>query len=168
VPLSTKATAQTQGVLVGLISDTHGLLRAEALQALRGSDLIVHAGDVGNPEILNTLRALAPLTVVKGNVDNEPWTSSLPLSDVVQAGSAFIYVLHDLHDLDVDPVTAGFNVVVSGHSHQPSRTEREGVLYLNPGSAGPRRFNLPITVARLDLRISPWKVEFIDLSAPAR
>lgn len=168
MPPLTKPTAPTPGALVGLISDTHGLLRANALEALRGSDLIVHAGDVGNPEILDTLRGLAPLTVVKGNVDNEPWTSSLPLSDVVQSGSAFIYVLHNLHELDVDPAAAGFQIVVSGHSHQPSRSERGGVLYVNPGSAGPRRFNLPITVARLDLRTTPWKVEFIDLSAPAR
>jgi putative phosphoesterase len=143
-------------------------LRAEALQAVPGSDLIVHAGDIGNPEILDTLRELAPLTVVRGNVDNEPWTSSLPLFDVARAGSTFIYVVHNLHDIDVNPAAAGFQVVISGHSHRPSRSERDGVLYLNPGSAGPRRFNLPITVARLDLRTNPWKVEFIDVSAPAR
>lgn len=157
-------TLQTRGLLVGLISDTHGLLRDEALQALRGSDLIIHAGDVGNPEILDALKAIAPLTVVRGNVDTAPWTSRLPTSDVVEAGPAAIYVLHNLQALDLDPVAAGFQIVVSGHSHQPSRTERNGVLYLNPGSAGPRRFSLPITVARLDLRITPWKVEFVHLT----
>jgi putative phosphoesterase len=158
----------TKRVLVGLISDTHGLLREEALQALRGSDLIIHAGDVGNPEILDALGAIAPLTVVKGNVDTAPWTSCLPSSDVVQCGPATIYVLHNLHDLDLDPAAAGFQIVVSGHSHQPTRTERDGVLLLNPGSAGPRRFSLPVTVARLDLRATPWKVEFVDLVAPVK
>jgi len=155
-------------MLVGLISDTHGLLRDEALQALRGSDLIIHAGDVGNPEILDALKAIAPLTAVKGNVDTESRTSRLPSSDVVQAGPAAIYVLHNLQDLDLDPVAAGIHIVVSGHSHQPSRTERDGVLYLNPGSAGPRRFNLPITIARLDLRVTPWKIEFVDLAAAVK
>ena len=151
-----------------MISDTHGLLRDEALRALRGSDLIIHAGDVGNPEILDALKAIAPLTVVRGNVDTEPWASSLPLFDVVEAGPATIYVLHNLHELDVNPASAGFQIVVSGHSHRPSRSERDGVLYLNPGSSGPRRFNLPITIARLDLRSAPWQVDFVDLAASAK
>lgn len=149
---------------VGLISDTHGLLRAEALVALRGSDLIIHAGDVGKPEIIEQLRALAPVVAVRGNIDKGPWACQLPLTAVAETGSAFLYVLHDLAELDLDPVAAQFDVVVSGHSHQPSHTERNGVIYLNPGSAGTRRFNLPITVARLDLRTLPWRVEFIDLS----
>ena len=160
-----QTTGHTSGLLVGVISDTHGLLREEAVQALRGSERIIHAGDVGNPEILDALKAMAPLTVVKGNVDTAPWTSRLPSFDLVQAGPAAIYVLHNLHDLDLNPVAAGIHIVVSGHSHQPSRSERDGVLYLNPGSAGPRRFNLPITIARLDLRATPWKVEFVDLGA---
>jgi uncharacterized protein len=149
---------------VGLISDTHGLLRPEALVALQGSDLIIHAGDVGKPEIIEQLRALAPVVAVRGNIDKGAWASNLPLTAIAEAGSAQIYVLHDLAQLDLDPVAAQFNVVVSGHSHKPGQTERNGVMYVNPGSAGPRRFQLPITVARLDFRTPPWKVEFIDLS----
>jgi putative phosphoesterase len=148
---------------VGLISDTHGLLRPEALDALQGSDLIIHAGDVGKPDIIEQLRTLAPVVAVRGNIDKGVWASQLPLTAVAEAGSTLIYVLHDLAQLDLDPVAAQFNVVVSGHSHKPGQTERNGVMYLNPGSAGPRRFQLPITVARLDLRTLPWRVEFIDL-----
>lgn len=149
--------------VIGLISDTHGLLRPEALRALGGSDLIIHAGDVGKPEILGALNLVAPVVAVRGNIDRDPWASALPLTASTATGSGAIYVLHDLHQLDLDPAASGFRVVVSGHSHKPSRTERDGVLYLNPGSAGPRRFKLPVTVARLDLRESPWKVEFIEL-----
>jgi len=149
---------------VGLISDTHGLLRPEALVALQGSDLIIHAGDVGKPEIIEQLRALAPVVAVRGNIDKGNWASQLPLTAVAEAGSALIYVLHDVAQLDLDPVAAQFKVVVSGHSHKPGQAERKGVMYVNPGSAGPRRFNLPMTVARLDLRTLPWRVEFIDLS----
>jgi putative phosphoesterase len=151
--------------VIGLISDTHGLLRPLALRALDGSDLIVHAGDVGKPEILDALNLLAPVVAVRGNIDRGAWASALPLTATAAAGPVTFYVLHDLHQLDLDPAAAGFQVVVSGHSHKPSRTERGGVLYLNPGSAGPRRFQLPVTVARLDLRQSPWKVEFVDLCA---
>jgi putative phosphoesterase len=149
--------------LVGLISDTHGLLRDEALRALDGCDLILHAGDVGKPEILEALTSLAPLVAVRGNVDKGAWASALPVTAVAQAGPAAIYVLHDLHQLDLDPAAAGFQVVVSGHSHQPARSEQSGTLFLNPGSAGPRRFKLPVTVARLDLGKTPWEVEFIHL-----
>jgi uncharacterized protein len=149
--------------VIGLISDTHGLLRPEALRALGGSDLIIHAGDVGKPEILGALNLLAPVVAVRGNIDRDPWSSALPLTASTATGSAAIYVLHDIQQLDIDPAASGFQVVVSGHSHKPSRTERDGVLYLNPGSAGPRRFRLPVTVARLDLREFPWKVEFIEL-----
>ena len=149
---------------VGLISDTHGLLRPEALVALQGSDLIIHAGDVGKPQIIKQLRALAPVVAVRGNIDKGVWASQLPLTAIAEAGSVQIYVLHDLVQLDLDPVAAQFKMVVSGHSHKPGQTERNGVMYLNPGSAGPRRFHLPITVARLDLRTLPWRVEFIDLS----
>jgi putative phosphoesterase len=149
---------------VGLISDTHGLVRPEALVALHGSDLIIHAGDVGKPDIIEQLSALAPVVAVRGNIDKGPWASRLPLTAVAEAGSALIYVLHDIAQLDLDPVAAQFNVVVSGHSHKPSHTERNGVMYLNPGSAGPGRFQLPITVARLDFRTLPWRVEFVDLS----
>ena len=148
---------------IGLISDTHGLLREEALRALRGSELIVHAGDVGNPEILDALRKLAPVIAVRGNVDTGEWARELPVAAVADAGAVQIYVLHDVKTLDLNPAAAGFHVVVSGHSHQFGRSERSGVLYINPGSAGPRRFQLPITVARLDLGKAPWGLEFVDL-----
>lgn len=148
---------------IGIISDTHGLLREEALLALKGSDLIIHAGDVGNPEIIQALKSLAPVFAVRGNVDTQPWARALPETEVIEAGSATIYVLHDAHALDLDPAAAGFHIVVSGHSHKPARTEHGGVLYINPGSAGPRRFDLPVTIARLYLGRTPWKVEFIDL-----
>jgi hypothetical protein len=149
--------------LVGLISDTHGLIRPEALAALRGCDLVIHAGDVGAPEIIEQLRTLAPVVAVRGNIDKGNWADRLPVTAVAEAGSALIYVLHDIAQLDLNPAAAQFNVVVSGHSHKPSHTERDGVMYLNPGSAGPRRFRLPITVARLNLRSQPWRAEFIDL-----
>jgi len=148
---------------IGLISDTHGLLRDEALRALEGSDLIVHAGDVGKPEIIDGLKNLAPVFAVRGNVDTESWALALPETEVIEAGPATLYVLHDVHALDLDPAAAGFHIVVSGHSHKPARTERDGVLYINPGSAGPRRFQLPVTIARLDLAQVPWKVDFIEL-----
>ena len=148
---------------IGLISDTHGLLREEALRALKGSELIIHAGDVGNPEIIETLKAIAPVVAVRGNVDAEPWAFALPETEVVETAAATIFVLHDAHALDLNPAAAGFHIVVSGHSHKPNRTEHDGVLYINPGSAGPRRFQLPVTVARLNLAQTPWTVEFIDL-----
>ena len=149
--------------MIGLISDTHGLLRQEALRALEGSDLIIHAGDVGDPKILEELRRLAPVVAVRGNIDTGTWSADLPETAVVQAGSALIYVLHDIKALDLKPTAAGIAMVASGHSHKPSREEREGILYVNPGSAGPRRFNLPVTVARVDPRQKPWRVEFVEL-----
>jgi putative phosphoesterase len=148
---------------IGLISDTHGLLRQEAVQALRGSELIIHAGDVGKPEILEELRKIAPVIAVRGNVDTEPWALALPETAVVEAGAATIYVLHDVNALDLNPAASGFRIVVSGHSHKPGKTERDGVLYVNPGSAGPRRFQLPVTVARLNLEEEPLNPEFVDL-----
>jgi uncharacterized protein len=148
---------------IGLVSDTHGLLRDEALEALRGSELIIHAGDVGKPEILTALRQLAPVVAVKGNIDKGTWTSELPSTAIVEAGPVIVYVLHNIDELDLDPAAAGFQIVVSGHSHRPSSATRSGVLYINPGSAGPRRFQLPVTVARLDLAATPWNVRFIDL-----
>jgi uncharacterized protein len=149
---------------IGLISDTHGLLREEALTALGGSELIVHAGDVGEADILVRLRKLAPVVAVRGNVDTEAWARrELPETAVAKAGDISIYILHDVHALDLNPVAAGFHIVVSGHSHKYSRSEKNGVLYINPGSAGPRRFALPITLARLDLGVKPWKLDFVDL-----
>jgi hypothetical protein len=137
--------------VVGVISDTHGMLRAEALDALRGVEHIVHAGDVGAPEILPALRAIAPVTAVRGNVDRGVLARELPATALVEIAGARIYVLHDLAELDLVPETAGISVVVSGHTHHPEIERRGGVLYLNPGSAGPRRFHLPITVAMLEL-----------------
>ena len=153
-----------QPTRIGLISDTHGLLRKEALVALEGSELIVHAGDVGRPEIVAALEALAPVVAIRGNVDTEPWAAQLPETAVAEAGPVRLYVLHDLAALDLNSAAAGFHVVVSGHSHKPLRNEQRGVLYINPGSAGPRRFNLPVTVARLNVERTPWKVEFVDLN----
>jgi putative phosphoesterase len=148
---------------IGLISDTHGLLRPQALRALEGSDLIIHAGDVGDPEILETLQTIAPVFAVRGNVDTEPWALALPETEVIETDPATIYVLHDIHALDLDPAAAEFQIIVSGHSHKPARTEHGGVLFLNPGSAGPRRFDFPVTVARLDVSHQPWGVAFIEL-----
>ena len=149
--------------MIGLISDTHGLLRDRALEALRGSELIIHAGDVGQPEILTKLRQLAPVIAVKGNIDKGSWASEWPATAMVEAGPATIYVLHDIQELDLDPAAAGIQIIVSGHSHKPSSTEKSGVLYINPGSAGPRRFRLPVTLALLDLAATPWSVTFVDL-----
>jgi putative phosphoesterase len=148
---------------IGVISDTHGMLREEALRALEGSDLIIHAGDVGTPEIIGALKAVGPVVAVRGNVDKGDWVSTLPDTAVCEAGSTLIYVLHNLNELDLDPAAAGFHIVVSGHSHKPIQRNRSGVLYLNPGSAGPRRFKLPVTIARLQLRQSNWEVDFVDL-----
>jgi putative phosphoesterase len=151
---------------IGLISDTHGLLRAEALAALRGSELIIHAGDVGQPEILEALGQIAPVVAVRGNVDTQPWASALPLTAVAEASGSLFYVLHDLQQLDLNPAASGFQCVVSGHSHAPVFQQRDGVFYINPGSAGPRRFELPVLLALLDLSVTPWSPEFIDLTRP--
>ena len=152
-------------MILGLISDTHGLLREEALRAMHGAELIIHAGDVGDPEILTALKKIAPVVAVRGNVDTADWAKDLPTTAIARAGSVKIYVLHNLHALDINPVAAGYSIVVSGHSHKPLHTERKGVLFVNPGSAGPRRFQLPISAARLDLGERPWRVEFIDLGS---
>ena len=149
---------------IGLISDTHGLLRLEAVDALQGSELILHAGDVGKPEILAALRETAPVIAVRGNVDTADWARKLPETSVAEADKVLLYILHDVHSLDLNPAAAGFHVVVSGHSHQPGKFERDGVLYINPGSAGPRRFQLPVTVARLNLALTPFEVEFVELA----
>jgi uncharacterized protein len=148
---------------IGLISDTHGLLREEAVDALRGSHLILHAGDVGDPEILASLARIAPLVAIRGNVDTESWADDLPAIEMVTASGVAIYMLHDANTLDLVPEAAGFSIVLSGHSHKPAQQLRRGVLYINPGSAGPRRFALPVTVARLNLKTKPWHVEFIPL-----
>jgi uncharacterized protein len=142
---------------VGLISDTHGLLRPEAASFLCGSDFIVHAGDIGSPAILEELRRIAPVTVVRGNNDSAAWARGIRETEILQAGEKRIYVLHNVAELALDPVAAGFQVVVSGHSHKPRMERRDGVLYVNPGSAGPRRFKLPICVG--ELRIEGGSIE---------
>ena len=148
---------------VGLISDTHGLLRAEALEFLQGSDYIVHAGDIGSLDVVAALREIAPLTIVRGNNDRAAWAKGIPDIDVLRVGAIDIYVLHDLAELDIDPAAGGFQVIVSGHSHKPLADERGGVLYVNPGSAGPRRFKLPISVGELHVAGSSVKARLVEL-----
>jgi putative phosphoesterase len=142
-------SSSTQIYTVGLISDTHGLLRPEAVDALRGSDFIIHAGDIGAPYVLDALSRVAPVIAIRGNNDKGPWVSALPETDVLSVGSASVFVIHNLAELAVDPAAAGFHVVVSGHSHRPAYRIERGVLFVNPGSAGPRRFKLPVAVGRL-------------------
>lgn len=148
--------------LVGVISDTHGLLRPEALAALQGSDLIIHAGDVGSPDVLDGLRGLAPLFVVRGNVDTQAGAAAWPATEAVKVGPHVLWVLHDISELDLAP-DAGFAAVIYGHSHRAAIETRNGVLYLNPGSAGPRRFRLPVTVARLRVSAAVLCPEIVDL-----
>ncbi|HSM58213.1 MAG TPA: metallophosphoesterase family protein [Candidatus Sulfomarinibacteraceae bacterium] len=148
---------------VGVIGDTHGLLRAEALEAIEGSDYIIHTGDVGDGAILPQLEAVAPTFVVRGNVDYGPWAQALPLTRTVEIGQCRLYVLHDLQALQIDPAGNGYHAVLSGHSHRPRIERRNGVLYLNPGSAGPRRFHLPATVARLTVRGTEIEAELVRL-----
>lgn len=148
---------------IGVISDTHGLLRPEALEALRGSDYIIHAGDVGDPEILDRLGELAPVTAVRGNVDHGDWGRALPKSEILETGGICVYVLHILTELDLKPEAAGFAAVVYGHSHKPAQETRNGVLYLNPGGAGPRRFKLPVTVGRLMVEDGKIRGQIIPL-----
>ncbi len=150
-------------ILIGVISDTHGLLRPEAIAALRGSQYIIHAGDVGAPEILEKLSAIAPVTAVRGNIDKAAWARELPETQVLEAGGVSIYVLHDLMQLDLKPEAARFDVVISGHSHIPKQEMRNGVLYFNPGSAGPRRFKLPVTLGRLIVKGGKVRSERVTL-----
>ncbi|HEY6972276.1 MAG TPA: metallophosphoesterase family protein [Candidatus Angelobacter sp.] len=138
-------------MIIGVISDTHGLLRPEAVNALRGSEHIIHAGDIGAPEIIPALQKIAPVTAIRGNVDREPWAKQFPETEVVELGGVHIYVIHDVNTIDLNPRAAGFAAVISGHSHQPKQEVKDGVLYFNAGSAGPRRFRLPITVGRLEI-----------------
>ena len=146
-----RKTKGSHSHLAGVISDTHGLVRLEALQALQGVGLILHAGDVGNPEVLTELRTIAPVYPVRGNMDREDWARNLPKTATIDVGGFTLYVLHDINALDLDPAAAGFRAVISGHSHQPSAVDRNGVLFLNPGSAGPRRFKLPVSLAILKI-----------------
>jgi putative phosphoesterase len=151
--------------IVGVISDTHGLLRPEAVDALRVCDLILHAGDVGGPAIIPALERIAPVTAIRGNVDTAAWAQSLPETEVVEVDGLSIYMLHDLGRLDLKPEAAGLQVVVYGHSHQPKLEEKNGVLYINPGSAGPRRFKLPVGVGKLMIEAGNVRAELIELTS---
>ena len=150
-------------MLIGILSDTHGLLRPEALAALAGADHILHAGDVGDRAILETLHTLAPLTAIRGNIDTHGPCASLPATEAIELDSRLFYLIHSLQDLDLDPVAAHISVVVSGHSHKASVEHRNGVLLLNPGSAGPRRFRLPVTLALLDTDSGALRPEVVSL-----
>ena len=144
---------------IGVISDTHGLLRPEALAALQGSDFILHAGDIGNPKILDKLNTIAPVTAVRGNIDRDFWAKSIPETNVLEAGGLSIYMLHNLDTLDLKPRAAGFSAVIYGHSHKPAQELKDGVLFFNPGSAGPRRFRLPISVGILRIENGELRAE---------
>jgi uncharacterized protein len=158
-----------RGVLrVGVISDTHGLLRPQAMAFLQGCDHIVHGGDIGSREILEQLAVLAPVTAVRGNNDSEPWAASLPDTQLLEIGAVKIYVIHDLQQLKAQARPVGVRVIVSGHSHKPNISERDGVLYVNPGSAGPRRFRLPVSVAQLVIRGTAVTPELMELQLAAR
>ena len=149
---------------VGLVSDTHGLLRPEARTFLLGCDYIIHGGDVGDVKILDELAVIAPLIAVRGNNDTEPWAARLPVTELIRVGNVFVYVIHNLAELDIDPGVAGIRVIVSGHSHKPMIEERDGVLYVNPGSSGPRRFKLPISVGEIMVSGSAVRARLVDLS----
>ncbi|WP_073213069.1 metallophosphoesterase family protein [Massilia sp. CF038] len=151
-------------IRIGVISDTHGMLRPQALAALAGCDHIIHGGDIGGQDILDQLAALAPLTAVRGNNDGAPWAAAVPHSAQVQLGGLTLHVVHDIATLAIDPVAAGVDVVIYGHSHKPLAEQRAGVLYLNPGSAGPRRFKLPVSVAELVLDQGPPQARIIELA----
>jgi hypothetical protein len=148
---------------VGVLSDTHGLLRPEALEFLRGSDHIVHAGDIGDAGVLEALRRVAPVTAVRGNNDSGPWAENIAETELLEIGGVSIHVLHDLKQLDLDPAAAGFHVVVTGHSHQPRIEERDSVLYVNPGSCGPRRFKLPVSIGELRISGKSVKAKLVEL-----
>lgn len=152
-----------QDRLLGVISDTHGLIRPQALAALRGCDSIIHAGDIGNAEVIARLAEIAPVAAIRGNVDKGAWAATLPGTEIVEVGQLLIYVLHNIADLELDPPTVGFAAVIFGHSHRPSLETREGVLYLNPGAAGPRRFGLPVTIARVRISGRDLHTEIVEL-----
>ena len=155
--------------VIGVISDTHGLLRTEAVRELQGVDLILHAGDVGSAEVLETLKDVAPVVAVRGNNDKGAWANQLPHREIAQVGVIYIYLIHDVKEIDLSPAAAGFDVVVSGHSHKPLIEKHKGVLYVNPGSAGPRRFSLPVTVARIKVSSESVSAEVVELStSPGR
>jgi len=151
-------------VIIGVISDTHGLLRPEAVELLRGSQHIIHAGDIGSPEIIPALEKIAPVTAIRGNVDTQSWARRFAETEVVELEGLHIYVIHDANALDLNPKAAGFAAVISGHSHQPNQEIKDGVLYFNPGSAGPRRFKLPISVGRLEITGGKLHAEILPVA----
>ena len=150
-------------ITIGVISDTHGLLRPEAIEALRGSDRILHAGDIGDAPILDALAQIAPVTAIRGNIDTARWARTLPETELVETGDVSIYMVHDLGQLDLKPEAAGIRVVIYGHSHQPKMEEKNGVLYFNPGSAGPRRFTLPVSVGKLMIDAGKVRAALVEL-----
>lgn len=154
-------------MIIGVISDTHGLLRPEAVELLRGSEHIIHAGDIGAPEIIPELERIAPVTAIRGNVDTQAWARKFPETEVVELDGLHIYVIHDANAIDLNPKAAGFAAVISGHSHQPRQEIRDGVLYFNPGSAGPRRFKLPISVGRLEIVGGKMSAETLEVRMAA-
>ena len=160
-----KRSSPYRAKLIGLISDTHGLIRPQALAALKGVDLIIHAGDIGKPEVLQALETIAPLVAIKGNIDNDLWADSLPETKALKIGAAHLYVIHNVKELNFAPASRGFQVVISGHSHKPSVVTQDGVLFVNPGSAGPRRFKLPVAMAKLRLDGRNLRAKIIYLEA---
>jgi putative phosphoesterase len=151
-------------MIIGIISDTHGLLRPEAVELLRGSEHIIHAGDIGSPEIIPALEAIAPVTAIRGNIDREPWARRFPETEIVELGGLNLYVIHDVNALDLSPKAAGFAAVISGHSHVPKQEMKNGVLYFNPGSAGPRRFRLPVSLGRLEIGSGQLSATLVPLN----
>jgi putative phosphoesterase len=153
--------------IIGVIADTHGLIRQEALEALKESELIVHAGDIGNPQVIESLQKIAPVVAVRGNMDGGHWAESLPKYEIIQIAQSLLYVIHDLNELDLDPLAAGISAIICGHSHRPAMQLRNGVLLLNPGSAGPRRFELPVSVAMIYLKDGILEPRLIELAIAA-
>ena len=149
---------------IGIISDTHGLLRPEAVELLRGSEHIIHAGDIGAPEIISQLEKIAPVTAIRGNVDTQAWARRFAETEVVELNGLFLYMIHDVNAIDLDPKAAGFAAVISGHSHQPKQETKDGILYFNPGSAGPRRFKLPISVGRMVIADGQLSAEILQIA----
>jgi uncharacterized protein len=155
-------------MIIGVISDTHGLLRPEAVDLLRGSQHIIHAGDIGAPEIIPELEKIAPVTAIRGNVDTQGWARRYAETEVVELGGLHLYVIHDVNALDLNPRAAGFAAVISGHSHQPKQSSKDGVLYFNPGSAGPRRFKLPVSVGRLEIDDKYMNAKILEIQLSPR
>ena len=151
-------------IVIGVISDTHGLLRPEAVEALGNSDHLIHAGDIGDPAIFKQLAAIAPVTAIRGNIDTAAWARHLPETEVLELGDVSIFVLHNLLDLDLKPEAGGFQVVIYGHSHVPKQETKNGVLYFNPGSAGPRRFKLPVSVGKLFVEERRVRAEIVEVT----